>query len=224
MSSDTDTDRYERLNEDLRLVKERYKDLTVLYIFENSDNAVMAVLLPTFDGLVCGKIINSILYNNNRRIECLDIRLFLDTAIHSPLYNFICALKQQSCGIIPNIMEGQPHDLLETIIKEKELNSDFVVEQLKKILYKHLMADNKTANFFRHLSDAEKLVLNCLLNNYGAEGMITQAKVATLAGVPKATVAKLISKMESYKIATILNCGPKGTYYKITDEQLLISS
>ena len=29
MSSDTDTDRYERLNEDLRLVKERYKDLTV---------------------------------------------------------------------------------------------------------------------------------------------------------------------------------------------------
>jgi len=56
------------------------------------------------------------------------------------------------------------------------------------------------------------------------EGTITQAKVATLAGVPKATVAKLISKMKSYKIATILNCGPKGTYYKITDEQLLIGS
>lgn len=223
MSSDTDTDRYERLNEDLRLVKERYKDLTVLYIFENSDNTVMAVLLPTFDSLVCGNVINSVLYNNNRRIECFDIRLFLDTEIHSPLYNFIFGLKS-SYGIIPNVADGQPHDLLEAIVKDKEFNPIFVVEQLKKILYKHLMADNKTANFFRHLSDAEKLVLNCLLNNYGAEGTITQAKVATLAGVPKATVAKLISKMESYKIATILNCGPKGTYYKITDEQLLISS
>lgn len=220
---------YELLSDDLNIAKENYPN-NIFAIFQTDEINSTAIILPSFEDLIYNKrMVSQILYNGNRIITCIDLRLFFNVKNNYYSRSFceqmIESIQQEEPAILFNIYENTFNldKFKKTLHEEKTMiNVSCLEYKLQEIMKAHIKDGNENLIlFYKNLTDAEKLALNCIIEYFGAEGTISQAKIATLAGVPKTTVAKLIFKMDMYKVAIINNLGPKGTYFKVISHLLL---
>ena len=82
--------------------------------------------------------------------------------------------------------------------------------------------DNSAAvRFIKQLTDIEKTAIEQIIAAVGDEGIFSQAKIASAAGISRAAMTNLVMKMQISGVAEIQYMGNKGTYFKVIDDTLL---
>ena len=75
--------------------------------------------------------------------------------------------------------------------------------------------------FIKQLNDVEKTAIERIVAEIGYEGVISQCKVASAAGISRAAMTHLMLKMSVGGVAEITYMGKKGTHIKILDDSLM---
>lgn len=214
------------LNEILKDLKINYENDNIFGLFFSNDTEVCAVIIPTFES-VCLK---EDLINLNKNIcgynvKIVDIRyiyqgtkdgfpelingLYTDLYIVNPKYEhmFNKLFKSNREIISAGITNNNPAEELKIAIV--------------KIMRTAFNENSKVIKFIKQLTDIEKTAIEEIVTAVGDEGVFSQAKIASSAGISRTAMTNLIMKMQLSGVANINYLGNKGTYIKIIDDTLI---
>lgn len=218
---------FKRLNDDYEYAKTIYNPNDLLGIFAYSnDTQTRIIKIPSFEEVCTNdNITDTIIRNKDHIIYINDLRLackFTDKG-HP---NIIEALYTNSYIINPKY-EHLYNKILrinrDKIVEDSKMNipANELKIGLMTITSAAMNENSMTVKFIKQITDAEKVALQALVNKVGDEGVFSQAKVASAAGISKLTMSNLINKLEEYGLAKVEALGPKGTYIKLLDSTLL---
>ena len=214
------------LNEILKDLKINYENDNIFGLFFSNDDEVCAVIIPTFES-VCLK---EDLINLNKNIcgydvKIVDIRyiyqgtkdgfpelinsLYTDLYIVNPKYEhmFNKLFKSNREIIRAGITNNNPAEELKIAII--------------KIMRTAFNENSKVIKFIKQLTDIEKTAIEEIIATVGDEGVFSQAKIASAAGISRTAMTNLVMKMQLAGVANINYLGNKGTYIKIIDDTLI---
>ena len=214
------------LNEILKDLKINYENNNIFGLFFSNDDEVCAVIIPTFES-VCLK---EDLINLNKNIcgydvKIIDIRyiyqgtkdgfpelinsLYTDLYIVNPKYEhmFNKLFKSNREIIRAGITNNNPAEELKIAVI--------------KIMRTAFNENSKVIKFIKQLTDIEKTAIEEIIATVGDEGVFSQAKIASAAGISRTAMTNLVMKMQLSGVANINYLGNKGTYIKIIDDTLI---
>lgn len=214
---------FSKLNVCLGNLKTKYNEEHIFGIFlYGKEKVAAAVVVPTFEDICLNRALINEVYKD---IKVIDVR-FLYRATQNGFPEIIESLYTDYYIVNPRYEYIYTKLFRANREKFKEgINKGIPPEELKiaviKIMQAILDNSNGTISFIKQLTDIEKTALETIVNSIGGEGVISQAKVASAAGISRAALTKLILKMQLSGVAEIQYLGNKGTFIKIFDDVLL---
>lgn len=219
---------FDKLNRELKKIKQKYEGSNIFEIYTYGDfSIVVCIIIPTFEN-VCLKeplIEHKYQVDQNTIGYIIDFRylyqatkdgypqaiegLYTDYYLINPRYEhlYINLLRTNRDKIKQGILESQPSEELKIAII--------------KILRTAFNDNSAAVKFIKQLTDIEKTAIERIIAAVGDEGIFSQAKVASAAGISRAAMTNLVMKMQLSGVAEIQYMGNKGTYFKIIDDTLL---
>lgn len=222
-----DEKNFNKLNETLIKVEERYSGENIFGIYTYGDfSEVVCVMVPTFEEVCLNKeLIHEAFPYQGYNIDIIDVR-YIYHATRDGFPQIIESLYTDYYIINPRY--EHMYQKLFRANREKfkiGIKTGFPPEELKIAIMKIMRTvfnDNSAAvKFIKQLTDTEKNIIEHIINTVGDEGLFSQTKIATAAGVSKQSILNLTLKMQASGVAQIKFFGNKGTYFKIIDDTLL---
>ncbi len=94
------------------------------------------------------------------------------------------------------------------------------VIEILKLSFSESSSSCSKDEFFEHLTNAETRAYQSIVSEIQDEGNITISRLVDKHSISRPVYNNLLTKMEKYDIANIVNMGMKGTYIKITHPEL----
>ena len=220
---------FNQLNNDLNYLMTIYDEEYIfgLYCYEEHPQSI-AVVVPSFEDICINEeLINEDIYNDIDRteIKVIDAKylyratksgfpeiiysLYTDYYVINPRYEHIYEkyFRGNRDAFVEGIKSGRP---------AKELKNAVIT------LVRAALNDNsKAVRFIKSLTDLEKSAVEEIVAVVGDEGVFSQAKVASAAGISRVAMTNLVMKIKLYEVGEVRYYGNKGTYIKILDDTLL---
>ena len=219
---------FDKLNRELKHIKQKYDETHIFSIYTYGDfSEIVCLVLPTFeevclrapaieeiyqiDDMTTGYIIDfRYIYHATRDGYPQIIEgLYTDYYIINPRYEhmYINLLRKYRDKFKHGVEIGVP---------PPELSKGIIT------IMRTVFNDNSAAvRFIKQLTDLEKTAIEQIIAAVGDEGIFSQAKIASAAGISRAAMTNLVMKMQLSGVAEIQYMGNKGTYFKIIDDTLL---
>jgi biotin operon repressor len=219
---------FNKLNRELKHIKQKYDGAHIFGIYTYGDfSKIICVVIPTFES-VCLRdplIEHKYQIDKNTIGYVVDFRyLYRATKEGYPqiiegLYTDYYLINPRYEHLYINLLKNHREKFKQGILEEAP------PEELKIAIVKILRTvfnDNSAAvRFIKQLTDLEKTAIEQIIAAVGDEGIFSQAKIASAAGISRVAMTNLIMKMQLSGVAEIQYMGNKGTYFKIIDDTLL---
>lgn len=219
---------FDKLNREFKHIKQKYDEPHIFGIYTYGDfSKIVCLVIPTFED-VC------------LRAPTIEEVYQIDDTTTGYIVDFRYAYHATQDGY-PQIIEGLYTDYYimnpryehlymnllrayrdkfkrgaETGIASPELAKGIVT------IMRTVFNDNSAAvRFIKQLTDIEKTAIEQIIAAVGDEGIFSQAKIASAAGISRAAMTNLVMKMQISGVAEIQYMGNKGTYFKVIDDTLL---
>lgn len=219
---------FNKLNKELKHIKQKYDEANIFGIYTYGDfSKIVCVIIPTFED-VCLRapaIEETYQINEDTTGYVVDFRylyratqdgfpqiiegLYTNYYIMNPRY------EHMYLNLLRKYRDKFKHGI-EIGIPPRELSQGIVT-----ILRTAFNDNSVVVRFIKQLTDIEKTAIEQIIAAVGDEGIFSQAKVATAAGISRAAMTNLVMKMQLSGVAEIRYMGNKGTYFKIIDDTLL---
>lgn len=220
---------FNNLNSDLDFMFMMYEEQYVFGIYTFGDcSKTYSVVIPSFEDICLNEnLIEETLYNdsNDREIKVMDSRLLYRGTengfpeIIKSLYTDYYIINPRYEHIYEKLFRANREDFSEGISKKSP--SKKLKYAIMQVMKAALNDNSNTICFIKTLTELEKTAISEIIAAVGDEGVFSQAKVASAAGISRYGMTQLIMKMKLHKVAEIIYCGNKGTYIKILDDTLL---
>lgn len=209
---------YRKLRKSADYIKSKFKPKNTFAVFYYGRAKVLAIVIPTFKELC----LDSIFINTNiSNIKILDIRYLIskdNEDIKNEIYE---ALFSEYYFINPKYEHIYINSFLDKQKDFEERNAEVIVNSVLKLIKAACHNNSATTKFIKQLNDVEKTAIERIVAEVGYEGVISQCKVASAAGISRAAMTHLMLKMSVGGVAEITYMGKKGTHIKILDDSLM---
>lgn len=219
---------FNKLNKELKHIKQKYDEPSIFGIYTYGDcSKIVCLVMPTFEDVCLRAPAIEEVYQIDETTTgyIVDFRylyhatqdgypqiiegLYTDYYIVNPRYDHMYL------NLLRKYRDKFKHGA-ETGIPSPELSQGIVT------IMRTVFNDNSAAvRFIKQLTDLEKTAIEQIIAAVGDEGIFSQAKVASAAGISRAAMTNLVMKMQLSGVAEIQYMGNKGTYFKIIDDTLL---
>lgn len=219
---------FDKLNRELKRIKQKYEESNIFGIYTYGDfSKIVCVVIPTFESVYLRDPLIEYKYqiDENTTGYVVDFRyLYRATKDGYPqiiegLYTNYYLINPRYEHLYINLLRSHREKFKRGILE------DAPPEELRVAIVKILRTvfnDNSAAvRFIKQLTDLEKTAIEQIVAVVGDEGIFSQAKIASSAGISRTAMTNLIMKMQLCGVAEIHYLGNKGTYFKIIDDTLL---
>lgn len=219
-----------KLNLAVNFTKKLYPEESLFGVYTYGDNTnIVCVIIPTFEDVCLNeKLINEChLVNSSKqtKIKLIDIRYVYQATkeghpeIIESLYTDHYIINPRYDHIYHKLFRANREKFSEGI--RKGIPAEELKAAILTIMRTVFNDDSKVVNFIKQITDIEKTAIEQIVAAVGDEGIFSQAKVASAAGISRAAMTNLVMKMQVAKVADVKYLGNRGTYIKILDDTLL---
>ena len=209
---------YKKLRNSADCVKTKFKPKNTFAVFYYNRAKILALIIPTFNKLCLDSYyINTVISN----IKVLDIRYIITEENEEIKNEIIEALFSGYYYINPKYEHIYLNSFLAKEEDFKQNNTKVIIESVLKLIKTACHYNSNTTKFIKQLNDVEKTTIERIVAEIGYEGVISQCKVASAAGISRAAMTHLMLKMSVSGVAEITYMGKKGTHIKILDDSLM---
>lgn len=217
-----------KLNLAVNFIKKLYPEENIFGVYTYGDNTnIVCVMVPTFEDVCLNeKLINNYYeISKSCKVKLIDVR-YIYHATRDGYPEIIESLYTEHYIINPRYEHMYYKLFRANREKFKEgIEKDTPAEELKiailAIMRTVFNNNSKVVKFIKQITDIEKTAVEQIIAAVGDEGIFSQAKVASAAGISRAAMTNLVMKMQLANVAEIKYLGNKGTYIKILDDTLL---
>ena len=207
-------------------MKINYENDKIFGLFVSNDDEVCAVIIQTFES-VCWK---EDLINLNKNICRYDVKIVYIRYIYQGTKDGLPELINSLYTDLYIVNPKYEHMFNKLFKSNREIiragiTNNNPAEELKiaiiKIMRTAFNENSKVIKFIKQLTDIEKTAIEEIIATVGDEGVFSQAKIASAAGISRTAMTNLVMKMQLSGVANINYLGNKGTYIKIIDDTLI---
>lgn len=217
-----------KLNLAVNFIKKLYPEENIFGVYTYGDNTnIVCIMVPTFEDVCLNeKLINNYYeISKSCKVKLIDVR-YIYHATRDGYPEIIESLYTEHYIINPRYEHMYYKLFRANREKFKEgIENDVPAEELKiailAIMRTVFNNNSKVVKFIKQITDIEKTAVEQIIAAVGDEGIFSQAKVASAAGISRAAMTNLVMKMQLANVAEIKYLGNKGTYIKILDDTLL---
>lgn len=219
---------FNKLNRELNRIKQKYESSHIFGIYTYGDlSKIICLVLPTFEDVCLRAPAIEEVYSidENTLGYVIDFRYLYyankdgHPEIIEGLYTDYYIINPRYEHMYLNLLRTNRDKFkkgIETGISPPELKIGII-----KVMRTVFNDNSAVVRFIKQLTDIEKTAIEQIIAAVGDEGVFSQAKIASAAGISRVAMTNLVMKMQVSGVAEIKHIGSKGTYFKIIDDTLL---